>query len=90
MGLRDNTHTSTTMSKKDAEKVVEKANDQRVHSVGYEGVGFSLWEVAHALADGVLDEDRMRRVKSGFLALPTSLDEDETAVPAICSGRVSV
>lgn len=77
MGLRDNTHTSTNMSQKDAEKVVEKANDPRVHSVGYDGVGFSLWEVAHALADGVLDENRMRRLKSGFLALLAALDEDE-------------
>lgn len=35
----------------------------------YDGFGFDFWEVTHALADDALDEDRMRRLKEGFLAL---------------------
>lgn len=68
MGLSDST------SQVNPGEVVDKADVPRVHSLGYEGVGFSLWEVTHALADGVLDEDRMQRLKNGLLALLVSLD----------------
>lgn len=76
---------TTNVSDENTEEVVNKADLSRVHSLRYEDVGFSFWEVTHALADGVLDADRMLRLKNGFLALLASL-EDESAVPSTCSG----
>lgn len=35
----------------------------------YTGQGFDFWEVTHALADDALDDDRMQRLKEGFMAL---------------------
>lgn len=77
--------TDTSISQEDTEEIVENDDGIRKHSAGYDGVGFTAWEVTHSLADGVLDEDRMRRLKNGFFALLASLD-GERAVPAVGSG----
>ncbi|MCJ1463850.1 hypothetical protein MMC07_002459 [Pseudocyphellaria aurata] len=85
-GPSDSPNMTPNLSQEDAEEVVEKDNDIRKPSAEYDGVGFTDWEVTHSLADGVLDEGRMRRLKNGFFTLLTSLDS-ERAVPAVFSGK---
>lgn len=85
MELCENTDISANDSQQNTEKVADIADIPRGASWGYKGYGFSLWEVTHALADGVLDETRMQRLKDGFLTLLVSLDVDETVALA-CSG----
>lgn len=63
---RDKINTDTAnVSQVEMREFVDKVHVPQVHSLGYEGVGFSF---THVLADGVLDEDQMRRLKEGFLA----------------------
>lgn len=80
MGHCDSTDKSMHVGQEDTGDTVQKTN------VPFKDSGFfTLWEITHLLADGTLDEDRMGRLKKGFLALLASL-EDEKAVPTIGAG----
>lgn len=90
MGLWDGTDTSVTVKLDDVGEAVDKADDPDMQSKGYEDDtgSFLLWHVTHLLVEGGLDEDRMRRLKNGFLALLASLENAAggLAVPRfICS-----
>lgn len=79
MRLCENTDTSAYESQGDTGGIFNNVDVPLAHSVGDESAEFFLWKIAQELADGILDEDRMRRLKNGFLALMASLD-DETAI----------
>lgn len=89
MGLCGGTDTSVTVKEDDAGEAVDKADGSDVQSEGYKDTGiFCLWEVTQLLVEGRLDEDRMRRLKDGFLALLASLENATGALPvpaSICS-----
>ena len=89
MGLCGGTDTSVIVEKGDAGKFVDKADVLEVISKGYEDTGsFCLWQIVHLLHEGKLDEDRMERLKKGFLALLASLEDGTGVLPvpaSVCS-----